>query len=119
MARRKDFSHENISDQELVTFSAETFGSQPRQKSLWAQAELTRRLRESIRQFDRSTERYSKRMFFLTIVLLVVGLAQLMISIMAISLPFYPVINVAIWVMMIGTVAYLANGIYKDLGSLK
>src|SRR3989344_7284635 len=78
----KDFRDKNFTDEELVKASTETFGSAPSQKSLWAQAELMRKLMESIRNFDKSTSRYSTAIIALTFVLFLIGLLQLAVTIL-------------------------------------
>jgi len=47
----------------------------------WAQAELTRRLMETIQKADESTQKYSKAIFFFTIGLFLVGMLQLAASV--------------------------------------
>ena len=64
------------SDEQLVTLAAETTGMHVSSRSLWAQAELTRRLMESIRNFDRSSASYSKRVTSLTFVMFFIAMLQ-------------------------------------------
>ena len=83
MSMEKQFESRDFNDEKLVTVSTETVGSNPSQKSLWAQAELQRRLMESIRKFDEATSHYSKALIALTFTLLVIALLQIFATVFA------------------------------------
>ena len=81
MSQEKIFESNNFTDEQLVAATTETVGLNPSQRSLWAQAELTRRLMESIRGFDKATSRYSKVMLALTVALFVLASMQFVATI--------------------------------------
>ena len=73
-----------------------------------AQAELARRLMESIRDLDTSTGRYSRVIIALTLCLGLLAYLQLMVGIF--SLPLPPAVQVAVLLLF---VCALAWGFYK------
>lgn len=93
-----------LSDEELVTASTETTGAHPSQRSLWAQAELTRRLMQSIQKLEKSTSRYSDVIIVLTFVLCVIGLLQLSTTVF--PMPDYMPARVVLFCLFIGMVAW-------------
>jgi hypothetical protein len=98
--QQKKFESQDFTDKALVDASTETVGMQPSQKSLWAQAELTRRLMQSIKDFDKSTSEYSKKLLNLSLVLLLIALAQLMVSVFMLPIPIW--LQVIVWIVLVG-----------------
>ncbi len=81
MAQSKEFEGEKVDNKELVKMSTETIGGSPSQGSLWAQAELNRRLIVSIENFDKATTKYTKILLVINVILLIVALFQLIAAI--------------------------------------
>lgn len=92
-----------FSDKELVEITGEkVIGTPSGLDAQCAQAELTRRLMESIKQLERSNNRYSDRMLELTILLFIIGFVQIVISIRTVvSTPIQWVMAVVIFAFFI------------------
>lgn len=105
VATEKKFNTKDFSDEALVLASTETIGGAPSQKSLWAQAELTRRLMESIRRLDQTSENYSRKLLLLTIVLSLIALEQLAVTIFPLPNSFWQ--RCAWGILAIASVIYL------------
>jgi len=99
-----------MKDKELV----ESIGNSPGGKVLKHQAELLRRNTEALREFSKSSERYSRTLFFLTIVLVTIGLFQLVISVY--SMPENnPYIRLGAIVLFPGLIIWLLHAGFKEL----
>lgn len=86
-----------LSDDELVETSGSTaIGTTSGQKAQHAQAELIRRLMETIRDANETTTKYSKVMLAFTFVLFVISLLQLVTTIFTLNF------NTPIRVLMVG-----------------
>jgi len=94
-------------DQELVSMHSETIGGQQSQNSLWAQAELTRRLIESNRNLSKSNDEYSERLLRLTIILALIAVMQLLAAVFALDITLYTkYIVTGLAMFLIGYAAY-------------
>ena len=77
-----------------------------------AQAELTRRLMESMRGMNTSTSRYSDILIILTIMLMILGMLQLMATIL--RLPDSPTLRFIIFTMVVGFFVCAGYFVIKD-----
>ena len=76
-------SIKNKTDEEIVDFLSLAPGHS---HEISAQAEMMRRLKNTIQDLDKNTMRYSRRLIDLTILLFFVAFCQVLISIMAVPL---------------------------------
>lgn len=90
----------SVTDDELVQMSGSTtIGTGAGQKAQHAQAELMRRLMESITNLNKETSRYSQSIVDLTILLFAISFLQLLVSLKAISMSMTQWIILAAFVM--------------------
>lgn len=74
---RKKIDQLQISDKELVELAGSTVvGTTSGLKAQHAQAELTRRLMDSIKSLDKTTSRYSNVLVILTVILVMITIYQ-------------------------------------------
>lgn len=70
---RSDFI-KNKTDEEIVDFLSTSPGHS---HEIAAQAEIMRRLKDSIEKLDRNTQKYSKTLIFLTVILGILAVVQI------------------------------------------
>lgn len=73
-------------------------------KSQKAQAEINRRLIEALNASKESTDIYSEKILNLSLVLLLVAMAQLMVSIFALPFPLW--VQVVAWIALVVFIVY-------------
>lgn len=91
----------NMSVDQLVELAGDAVIGTPSGK---VQAEINRRLIEALNASKESTDAHSEKILNLSLVLLLVAMAQLMISVFA--LPFPLAVQVVIWVGLLIFVVY-------------
>lgn len=103
----------NLTGHELVKQAGETIiGTGSGLKAQHAQAELTRRLIESIDNLNKETSRYSMALINLTIILFVIALIQLMVSIYTSSTSW---MTTSFLLILLGLILYLVlNYLFKS-----
>ena len=83
---------DDLNDKDLVRMIAQSDASVKTGVSVeHGKAELNRRLMESIKNLDKTTTTYSKKIYILTFVLFFLGLGQLVVSIFTLGLNWYMV----------------------------
>jgi hypothetical protein len=103
-----------ISDVELVAFAGSTvIGTSSGLKAQHAQAELTRRLMETIREANKSTTRHSTVTLGFTFVLFVTAILQLAAAIF--SLPFEMFTQISSFIVAFIIIGYTFWLIERDL----
>ncbi len=114
-------SEENVtelSDAELVEMAgSRVIGTQSGMKAQAAQTEMTRRLILALRDSKESADGYSKLLIYFTVLLFVIGLAQLILF--SLTLPDIPVWarisgTILIAVCIVGFAFYVSREIHSD-----
>ena len=101
----------NLSNEKLVELSGKTVvGTPSGLDAQRAQAELTKRLMESIDNLNKSTSRYSDRLLGLTLLLFFIAFIQLIVSLRTISNSLW------VWIACIAIVYY---GVYRVIRLLE
>ncbi len=105
-------SYRDKTDKELVK-DADGGGGGAASKSRGAQAEMMRRLKDSIDKFSDSTTKWNRILIIVTIVLLIVAMVQLVLSIFLSGIN--PWIGLVVEIAALGLISYFAIKIGKDL----
>ena len=103
----------NLSNKKLVESAGKTvIGTPSGLEAQHAQAELTKRLMDSINSLNKSTSRYSDRLLDLTILLFMIAFIQLLVSLGTISTSW----KMWIWLMVVVTyvVYYMLRILVKE-----
>jgi len=101
----------NLSHEKLVELAGKTvIGTPSGLEAQHAQAELTKRLMDSINSLNQSTSRYSDRLLDLTILLFMVALFQLLVSVSIIP---------TLWIIRIGIMDIILYSVYCVLRFLQ
>lgn len=104
---------EELSNKELVhEVGMRTIGTGAGVKSQEAQAELTKRLIDSINNLNKETSHYSQKLMDLTWILFIVGFLQLFITIKSITGTMAEWLEVCI--LVVGVFLLLVRDYFKD-----
>ncbi|KKS11270.1 MAG: hypothetical protein UU67_C0078G0004 [Candidatus Daviesbacteria bacterium GW2011_GWB1_41_5] len=104
---------EDKTETELVDDAgSRVIGTESGLKAQFAQAELTRRLMESIKNLDNSTARYSQVLVGLTLAILVIGYLQLVWSVFA--SPYPQIVQFFVGAMLTAVIGIAIAKIEKD-----
>ena len=104
---------DKLNDEELVDMAGHTVpGGLPSGESTHAQAELSRRLMETIKTLDESTSKYSKAVIALTFVLLVIGIIQVIITVLGSPAELWQ--RLAVLLVFVVVIAWTFRRVVKD-----